>query len=179
MVTRTAPSRLTPQERARRAARGGASRSVPAPLLAPALVAVAFLLLPLAGLLIRAPWGHMAAALSGSDATQALTLSLWTASVSTGVSLVTVADRQIPYAREVLEVLRKRGFRAELDERGMTMNAKIREAQLHKVPFTLVIGDREVEQRAVAPRRYGGEDLKTMPLDAFLELLTKEGAPPA
>src|SRR5215831_1835312 len=88
MVTRSAPSRLTAQERARRAARGGASRSVPAPLLAPALVAVAFLLLPLAGLLIRAPWGHMAAALSGTDATQALTLSLWTASVSTGVSLV-------------------------------------------------------------------------------------------
>src|SRR5689334_3407844 len=88
MVTRTAPSRLTPQERARRAARGGASRSVPAPLLAPALIAVAFLLLPLAGLLIRAPWGHMAAALSGSDATQALTLSLWTATVSTAISLV-------------------------------------------------------------------------------------------
>ena len=88
MVTRSAPSRLTPQERARRAARGGASRSVPAPLLAPALIAVAFLLLPLAGLLIRAPWGHMAAALSGTDATQALTLSLWTASVSTGISLV-------------------------------------------------------------------------------------------
>src|SRR6516225_4922393 len=88
MVTRSAPSRLTAQKRARRAARGGASRSVPAPLLAPALIAVAFLLLPLAGLLIRAPWGHMAAALSGSDATQALTLSLWTASVSTGISLV-------------------------------------------------------------------------------------------
>jgi molybdate transport system permease protein len=88
MVTRSAPSRLTAQERARRAARGGASRSVPAPLLAPALIAVAFLLLPLAGLLIRAPWGQMAAAVSGSDATQALTLSLWTASVSTGVSLV-------------------------------------------------------------------------------------------
>src|SRR5262249_17255290 len=78
----TPPSRLTAQERARRAARGGTSRSVPAPLLAPALIAVAFLLLPLAGLLIRAPWGHMAAALSGSDATQALVLSLWTASVS-------------------------------------------------------------------------------------------------
>ena len=88
MVTRTAPSRLTPQERARRAARGGASRSAPAPLLAPALIAVAFLLLPLAALLIRAPWEHMAAALSGTDATQALILSLWTASVATGVSLV-------------------------------------------------------------------------------------------
>ena len=94
------------------------------------------------------------------------------------VALVTVADRQLPYAREVLELLRARGFRAELDDRGMTMNAKIREAQLQKIPFTLVMGDREVEQRAVAPRRYGGEDLKSMPLDAFLELLGKEAAAP-
>ena len=51
----TAPSHLTARERARRAARGGASRSVPAPLLVPALIAILFLLLPLAGLLIRAP----------------------------------------------------------------------------------------------------------------------------
>jgi molybdate transport system permease protein len=88
MVTRAAPSRLTARERARRTARGGASRSVPAPLLAPALIAVGFLVLPLIGLLIRAPWSAMGAALSGSDATQALVLSLWTASVTTGISLL-------------------------------------------------------------------------------------------
>src|ERR1700735_1650518 len=84
----SAPSHLTARERARRAARGGASRSVPAPLLAPALIAVVFLLLPLAALLIRAPWGHIGPALSGSDATQALILSLWTASLTTAISLV-------------------------------------------------------------------------------------------
>ena len=92
MVTRSArpagSSRLTARERARRAARGGASRSVPAPLLVPALIAILFLLLPLAGLLIRAPWGRLGAALSGTDATQALTLSLWTATVSTAISMV-------------------------------------------------------------------------------------------
>jgi molybdate transport system permease protein len=88
MVTRTAPSRLTARERARRTARGGAPRSVPAPILAPALIAVAFLALPLAGLLIRAPWRHLGAALSGSDASQALVLSLWTSTVATGISLV-------------------------------------------------------------------------------------------
>ena len=92
MVTRSArpaaPSRLTARERARRAARGGASRSVPAPLLVPALIAIVFLLLPLAGLLIRAPWGRLGAALSGTDATQALTLSLWTATVSTAISMI-------------------------------------------------------------------------------------------
>jgi molybdate transport system permease protein len=82
------PSRLTASERARRAARGGASRSVPAPLLAPALVAAGFLVLPLAGLIIRAPWSSLGTALTGSAATQALVLSLWTASVATAISLV-------------------------------------------------------------------------------------------
>jgi molybdate transport system permease protein len=57
-------------------------------LLAPALIAVAFLVLPLIGLLIRAPWGRIGAALSGTDAAQALVLSLWTASVSTAIALV-------------------------------------------------------------------------------------------
>jgi molybdate transport system permease protein len=83
------PSRLTARDRARRAARGGESRrSVPLPLLVPAIVAVAFLILPLAGLLVRAPWSRLGPALSGSDAVQALVLSLWTATVSTGVSVV-------------------------------------------------------------------------------------------
>ena len=87
-MTLPAPSHLTARERARRAARGGASRSVPAPLLAPALIAVVFLVLPLAALVVRAPWGHLGPALSGSDATQALILSLWTASLTTAISLV-------------------------------------------------------------------------------------------
>ena len=85
-MTVAAPSHLTARERARRAARGGASRSVPAPLLAPALIAVGFLVLPLIGLLIRAPWGRIGAALSGADATQALILSLWTAWLVPGLS---------------------------------------------------------------------------------------------
>ena len=88
MLTLPAPTRLAAQERARRAARGGASRSVPLPLLVPALIAVAFLVLPLIGLLIRAPWGRLGAALSGTDAIQALVLSVWTATVSTAISLV-------------------------------------------------------------------------------------------
>lgn len=88
MASLGTPSRLTARERAGRAARGGASRSAPVPLLVPALIAVAFLVLPLIGLLIRAPWGHLGAALSGSDATQALALSVWTATTATAISLV-------------------------------------------------------------------------------------------
>jgi threonyl-tRNA synthetase len=59
------------------------------------------------------------------------------------------------------------------------MQKKIAEAAVQKVPFIVVIGDREMEQNAVAPRRYGGEDLKTMPFERFLELFEKEAALPA
>ena len=61
---------------------------MPAPLLVPALIAVAFLVLPLAGLLLRAPWGRLGTILQSSDATQALRLSLWTASVATVISVL-------------------------------------------------------------------------------------------
>ncbi len=100
----------------------------------------------------------------------------WLAPVQ--ATIVTVADRQMDYARQVRDDLRAKGYRVELDERGMTLNAKIRDAQMQKVPFTLVIGDNEVEAGAVAPRRYGGEDLKTMKREAFTALLEKEAAWP-
>jgi len=94
------------------------------------------------------------------------------------VTLVTVADRQMDYARQVRDQLRAKGYRVELDERGLTLNAKIRDAQIQKVPFTLVIGDNEVEAGGVAPRRYGGEDLKSMKLEAFEAILHKDAAWP-
>jgi hypothetical protein len=90
MVTRTAPSHLTARERARRTARGGASRSVPAPLLAPALIAVAFLVLPLTGLLIRAPWRHLGAALAGAaeaNTSAGAPLVIWVAMPELGPKL--------------------------------------------------------------------------------------------
>jgi threonyl-tRNA synthetase len=92
--------------------------------------------------------------------------------------LVTVADRQLDYARKVRDQLRAQGFRVELDDRGQSMNAKIREWQIQKLPFTLVIGDNEVESGSVAPRRYGGEDLKSMKLEDFEVLLRKEATLP-
>jgi molybdate transport system permease protein len=81
-------ARLSPRERLRRSTKGGGSRSVPAPLLAPAVVAVAFLVLPLASLIVRAPWGNVWSILRGANASQALQLSLWTSTVATGISLV-------------------------------------------------------------------------------------------
>jgi len=92
--------------------------------------------------------------------------------------LVTVADRHLDYAREVEQRLSALGWRVELDERNMSLNARIRDAQIHKVPYTLVVGDREVESRGVAPRRYGGEDLKSMSLEDFEALLEREARAP-
>ncbi|MBX5482194.1 MAG: threonine--tRNA ligase [Myxococcaceae bacterium] len=101
---------------------------------------------------------------------------VWLAPVQ--ATIVTVADRHLDYARAMRDRLRARGFRVELDERNMTLNARIREAQIHKIPFTLVVGDREVADKGVSPRRYGGEDLKFMSAEAFEELLAKEAALP-
>ncbi len=92
--------------------------------------------------------------------------------------IVTVADRQDAWARQVCAQLESKGFRVEFDDRGLSMQKKIREAELAKVPYVLVIGDREVEQGALAPRKHGGEDLKSMPLAQFIELLGKDAAIP-
>jgi threonyl-tRNA synthetase len=100
----------------------------------------------------------------------------WVAPVQARV--VTVSDRFNDWGRAVVERLEGEGFRAEMDESSDKLGAKIRDAQLAKIPFALVVGEKEVEARAVAPRRRGGEDLKSMDLDAFVELLKREATPP-
>src|SRR5713101_7715992 len=95
--------------------------------------------------------------------------------------VVTVADRHMPWAREVAQALQARGLRAELDESSEKLGAKIRDAQLEKVPYTLVVGDKEVEQKTVSPRRHGeGKDAEmgALPLASFAEQLAKEAAVP-
>lgn len=84
--------------------------------------------------------------------------------------LIPIADRHVDYCRGVLERLREAGIRAELDDGADRMNAKIRKAQVRKVPFMLVVGDKEAGAGAVAVRLRSGEDLKARTIDAFLEL---------
>jgi threonyl-tRNA synthetase len=100
----------------------------------------------------------------------------WLAPVQARV--VTVSDRFDAWAEEVARRLSDLGFRAELDRSSDKLGAKIREAQLAKIPFALVVGEKEVAAKGVSPRRHGGEDLKTMSLEAFVELLRGEAAPP-
>jgi threonyl-tRNA synthetase len=91
----------------------------------------------------------------------------WLAPVQ--VVLLPIADRHIPYAHTVQGILRSREIRVELDERNEKLGYKIREAQLQKVPYMVVLGDKEVAQQAVSPRLRSGESLSLLPLDEFLQ----------
>jgi threonyl-tRNA synthetase len=99
---------------------------------------------------------------------------LWLAPVQ--IKVVTVTDQQLDYARRVFTELKDAGWRVELDERNEKLGYKIREAQLAKIPYTIIIGDKEVQAQTVAPRRRGGENLAPMPLREFIERLKSEVA---
>jgi threonyl-tRNA synthetase len=93
---------------------------------------------------------------------------LWLAPVQAVV--IPVADRHVPYAQEVAARLQGAELRVEVDARNERMQAKIRDAQLLKVPYMLVVGDKEVAAGAVAVRERSGTNLGPMPVDAFLAL---------
>jgi threonyl-tRNA synthetase len=99
---------------------------------------------------------------------------LWLAPVQAAV--LPLADRHVDYAREVEAALTAAGLRADVDERTESVGRKIREAELRKVPYMLVVGDREAEQRAVAMRRHREGDQGTVPLDEAVERLAAEAA---
>lgn len=88
--------------------------------------------------------------------------------------VIPIADRHLEYAQTIVETLKGKGIRAHLDDRGERMQAKIRDAQLQKVPYMLVVGDREAASGAVAVRLRSGEDLGPMPLSAFVERILEE-----
>jgi threonyl-tRNA synthetase len=83
--------------------------------------------------------------------------------------IIPIADRHLPYADEIAEKLRKAGLRVEVDGRGERMNAKIRDAQKQKIPYMLVIGDKEMALEEVALRLRSGENPGPMPVDMFIE----------
>ncbi|MFQ5922062.1 MAG: threonine--tRNA ligase [Anaerolineales bacterium] len=92
---------------------------------------------------------------------------VWLAPVQ--VSLIPIADRHVEYAQDVADQLREAGLRVEVDDRSERMNAKIRDAQVQKVPYMLVMGDREVEADQVSVRLRSEEDLGAMSIEGFLE----------
>ncbi|MCI5704088.1 MAG: threonine--tRNA ligase [Pseudoflavonifractor sp.] len=88
--------------------------------------------------------------------------------------VLTVTGRADDYAKEIAAALDARGFRPEVDDRNEKIGKKIREAQLQKIPYMLVVGDRDIENKTVSVRHRSGEDLGAMSLDAFAALLKEE-----
>ena len=97
---------------------------------------------------------------------------LWLSPVQAIV--LTVTDNQIPYAQEVFKQLRNAGIRVQEDLRNEKLNFKIREAQLQKIPYMLVIGDKEVLQGTVTPRYRDGRNLQAMTPDQFVTFIESE-----
>ena len=90
------------------------------------------------------------------------------------VKVLPVTDRAAQYANQVSKALDQAGFRVEVDHRNEKIGKKIREATMEKVPYMLVVGDRDVENNTVSVRHRTGEDLGAMSLTDFSALLANE-----
>ena len=90
------------------------------------------------------------------------------------VKVLPITDRAAGYAKELQEALDARGFRVEVDGRNEKVGKKIREATMEKVPYMLVVGDRDMENGTVSVRHRSGEDLGAMSLEDFIKLLDHE-----
>lgn len=86
--------------------------------------------------------------------------------------VIPIADRHIEYANQVMETLKAAGIRVEVDARSERMNAKVRDAQLQKIPYMLVVGDKEAAENAVAVRLRTNENLGATPLSSYVEHVT-------
>ena len=99
-------------------------------------------------------------------------LPLWLAPVQ--VVVLNISDAQADYAREVTQALKKQGFRVNSDLRNEKITYKIREHSVQKLPYIVVVGDKERDANTVAVRARGNVDLGSMPIDALVERLSQE-----
>ena len=90
------------------------------------------------------------------------------------VSILPISDKYMDYSKEVLNSLKISDIRAEIDERSEKTGRKIRDAEVRKIPFMLIIGEREAAERQISVRRHGGEDLGSMTIKKFKNLVIKE-----
>ncbi len=97
---------------------------------------------------------------------------VWMAPVQARV--LNITDNQLPYAQDVFESLRSAGVRIEHDLRNEKLNYKIREAQLQKIPYMIIIGDKEMEEKTITVRLRNGKNLPAMPVAEFAEMIRKE-----
>ena len=98
---------------------------------------------------------------------------LWLA--PTQVKVIPVKNEfHLQYAKEVNELLLQKGIRVEMDDREEKLGYRIREAQMKKIPYQLVLGDKERDEKTVTYRHYGEQKQTTVSLDEFVDMLLKE-----
>lgn len=97
---------------------------------------------------------------------------VWLAPVQ--AQIIAISDEHHEYARDVHAQLMKQDIRAELDLRNESLNLKIREAQVQKIPYMLIIGNKEMQEGGIAPRRRTGENLGCVPVPEFISLLQQD-----
>ena len=99
-------------------------------------------------------------------------LPTWLAPVQ--IAVLNITDAQGEYAKNVAKTLKNQGLRVDLDLRNEKITYKIREHSMQKLPFLLVVGDKEMAAGSVAVRARGGNDLGVMSLDAFVQLISSD-----
>jgi len=97
---------------------------------------------------------------------------VWLAPVQ--VKVIPVSDRHIDYAYKLIKEFKNNGVRAEVDDRSERMNLKIRQAQMEKIPYMAIVGDREATDNSVSVRCRSGEQLPTQPFTDFMETVRTE-----
>ncbi len=100
------------------------------------------------------------------------TFPLWLSPVQ--VIVMNIASRHEEYAEKVRQELKKQGYRVKIDLRNEKIGFKIREHSMQRVPYLLIIGDKEMEDQTIAVRSQKGEDLGSLPIDNLVEMLNKE-----
>lgn len=98
---------------------------------------------------------------------------LWLSPVQ--VKILSISDKYMNYIKEIEMTLKKEGIRCEVDERAEKIGYKIRAAQLEKIPYMLIIGEKEAKTSCVSVRKRDDGDLGSMPIKQLLEILQKEG----
>src|SRR5207253_2821831 len=90
------------------------------------------------------------------------------------VQIIPISDKHNEYAQKILGQLKEAGVRVDVDERSETMQSKIRDAQVQKIPYMVILGDREIEESKISVRKRSGENLNGVELEGFLMDLKKE-----
>ncbi len=89
------------------------------------------------------------------------------------IIIIPISEKYLDYSKELLKLLDNYDIRALLDERNEKTGRKIRDAEMQKIPYMLIVGEKEEETQTVSVRKHGGEDLGSMPIDQFIQLVNE------